>query len=170
MRRVVEEEGYATMRHERRVQVWRDERGVALIEFALILPIFVLIVAGILGFGRVFFYWIEANHQANEAARWAVVDRNPYAPTTLQGHVAGSATTEFQSDVKVCIDFPPDKDLNTVAAGDSVRVRVQKPFAFVPILGIGDITIAGSATMRVERIAGSNPTSYDPADDIGVCA
>ena len=39
-----------------------------------------VIVAGLLGFGRVFFYWIQANHIASETARWAVVDRNPYAP------------------------------------------------------------------------------------------
>ncbi len=47
-------------------------------EFALIIPVFLLVVAGLLGFGRVFFYWIETNHDASETARWAVVDRNPY--------------------------------------------------------------------------------------------
>ena len=57
----------------------RREDGVAMTEFALILPIFMVIVAGMLGFGRVFFYWIQANHVANETARWAIVDRNPYA-------------------------------------------------------------------------------------------
>ena len=64
----------------RRIDLRRDD-GVAMTEFALILPVFVLIVAGLLAFGRVFFYWIEANHLASETARWAVVDRNPYAPT-----------------------------------------------------------------------------------------
>ena len=48
-------------------------------EFALILPVFVLLVVGLLAFGRIFFYWIEANHLASETARWAVVDRNPYS-------------------------------------------------------------------------------------------
>ena len=46
-------------------------------EFALVLPVFMLIVAGLLAFGRVLFYWIEANHLANETARWAAVDRRP---------------------------------------------------------------------------------------------
>ena len=46
-------------------------------EFALIVPVFLVIVVGLLGFGRVFFYWIETNHEASETARWAVVDRNP---------------------------------------------------------------------------------------------
>lgn len=43
-------------------------------EFALVAPVFMLIVVGMLLFGRAFFYWIEANHLANETARWAVVD------------------------------------------------------------------------------------------------
>ena len=62
----------------RRVNLKRED-GVAMTEFALIVPVFLLIVAGLLAFGRVFFYWIEANHMASETARWAVVDRNPYA-------------------------------------------------------------------------------------------
>ena len=63
----------------RRMNLKRED-GVAMTEFALIVPVFLLIVAGLLAFGRVFFYWIEANHMASETARWAVVDRNPYAP------------------------------------------------------------------------------------------
>ncbi len=57
----------------KRIDLRRDD-GVAMTEFALVLPVLVLIIAGILSFGRVFFYWIEANHLANETARWAVVD------------------------------------------------------------------------------------------------
>ena len=56
----------------RRLNFKRDD-GVAMTEFALILPIFMVIVAGLLAFGRAFFYWIDANHLANETARWAVV-------------------------------------------------------------------------------------------------
>ena len=71
----------------RRIDLRRED-GVAMTEFALIVPVFLLIVAGLLGFGRVFFYWIETNHMASETARWAVVDRNPYDPgQTLQQHV-----------------------------------------------------------------------------------
>ena len=67
----------------RRIDVRRDD-GVAMAEFALILPVFLMIVVGLLAFGRVLFYWIQANHEANETARWAVVDRNPYTGQTLQ--------------------------------------------------------------------------------------
>ena len=144
----------------------RREDGVAMTEFALILPIFMVIVAGLLGFGRVFFYWIQANHVANETARWAIVDRNPYAPTTLQKAAANSSSSEFNSNTKVCIMRLGDKDL-----GAPLKVTVAKPFTFVPILNIGKITVQASSTMRIERLAGPEdsvtkvpkPLSYSEA-------
>lgn len=140
-----------------------------MVEFALVLPIFLLIVAGLLGFGRVFFYWIETNHLANETVRWAVVDTNPYPGESLQQHAQQSTTEEFRRDVAVCIDFPGTSFLN-VSIGDPVRVRVQKPFGFVPLLNLGTIRIDGSATMRVERIAnGRDPSAYTDAQNIGTC-
>ena len=140
-----------------RRSILRRDDGVAMTEFALILPIFMVIVAGMLGFGRVFFYWIEANHVANETARWAAVDRNPYGPSqTLQQHAADSATTEFAQgpgQATVCIDV-----LGT-ELGDPVEVTVAKPFKFVPILGIGNITIRGSSTMRIERLSAKDASN-----------
>ena len=79
-------------------------------EFALVAPVFMLLVVGMLVFGRLFFYWIEANHLANETARWAVVDNNPYDQScelavdktdtpgcqTLQQHARSSATDRVQ--------------------------------------------------------------------------
>lgn len=154
----------------RRIDLKRED-GVAMTEFALIVPVFLVIVAGLLAFGRVFFYWIETNHMASETARWAVVDRNPYVTQgqTLQEHAAQSATIEFESDVAVCIDFP-GKTRTTADLGDPVRVRIQKPFNFLPILGMGSITIRGSSTMRIERLANNDdPQSYTDADNIGTC-
>ena len=99
----------------RRIDIRRED-GVAMTEFALIIPVFLLIVVGLLGFGRVFFYWIETNHVANETARWAVVDRNPYLRSAARratgarcqqyARANGGSTLEFTDRHKVCIDFP----------------------------------------------------------------
>ena len=140
----------------RRIDLRRSD-GVAMTEFALILPIFMVIVAGLLGFGRVFFYWIQANHVANETARWAIVDLNPYAPTTLQQAAADSSSSEFNSDTTVCIT----RQGTTLKIGDPLTVTVAKPFTFVPILNIGGITVRASSTMRVETFQnGATPTAY----------
>ena len=58
----------------------RDEEGVALVEFALVLPMLVMLLFGMLEFGRAINYWLDANHLANEGVRFAVVNRNPCNP------------------------------------------------------------------------------------------
>jgi hypothetical protein len=146
-------------------------------EFALIAPVFLLFIAGLLTFGRIFFYWIDSNHLANETARWAAVDHNPYGASppgsggrTLQQHVLDSGTLEFQ-DARVCISFQDD----TPEVGEYLTVKVQKPFHFLPILEIGEITIRAASTQRMESFEDlSGPTSYtdeaNPATgNIGTC-
>jgi hypothetical protein len=147
----------------RRIDVRRED-GVAMTEFALIVPVFMLLVVGMLVVGRLFFYWIEANHLANETVRWAVVDRNPYAPTSLQQHARRQATEEFDDNVSVCIDYP-GKTRATVVPGDPVRVQVHLPVSFAEFFGVG-ITIRGSATMRLERIANNIDPIADPNQNV----
>ena len=53
------------------------ESGQALVEFALILPLFLLIVVGIIQFGVALNFWLDMQRIANQGARWAVVDRYP---------------------------------------------------------------------------------------------
>ena len=147
----------------KRFDLRRDD-GVAMTEFALIVPVFLLVVAGMLGFGRALFYWIDANHLANETARWAVVDRNPYAPTTLQQSARNSGGTVEFTNASVCITFPD----GTQAVGHPLKVQVKKPFTFVPILNIGTINIAGAATLRIERVT-TSPT-YKTSENLGTCS
>jgi Flp pilus assembly pilin Flp len=148
-----------------------DERGVAMIEFALVLPILVLVAAGLLAFGQIFFYWLDANRLASETARFAVVDQNPFAPTPLQEHIRASVPSGMQ-DLQVCIDFPaPAPPPPAPRIGDPIRVRVQKSFSFIPLLGIGEIKVRASSTMRIERFAdGTGLTAVDPGQDIGTCS
>ena len=60
----------------------------------------------------------------------------------------------------------------TVEPGDPVRVRVQVPVSFVKFLGWG-VTIKGSATMRVERVADTTVPVQplaNPHENIGTCS
>ncbi len=147
----------------------RDESGVQLVEFALIVPVLLMIIVGMLGFGRILFYWIEANHVANESVRWAVVDRNPH-PIALQTHIRNAVSSHVTA---VCIDYPADgtPSSGTAHLGGPVRVRVQQQFSVVPFLGIGQLNIKASAVQRMERFQnGLSPTAFSPANDVGVCS
>lgn len=141
------------------------EDGVALVEFALILPILVLLLFGMLDFGKAFNYWIDETHLANEGARWAVVDKNPAATGTLQEYIRQQATTsELRSGgsasvpnpVRVCIEFPQ----GTSNVGDPVRVTLSATYRWLGFIAseisITETAITGSSTMRLE----ARPTNY----------
>ena len=76
----------------------RDESGTALVEFAFVLPLLLVLVLGIADFGRAFNYWIDSTHLANVAARYAAVNKNPGAPTPHAPAVHGApgATKELR--------------------------------------------------------------------------
>jgi len=143
-------------------------------EFAIIAPVFLLLVVGMLVFGRLFFYWIEANHLANETARWAVVDNNPYDQScengpwtdspgcqTLQQHARSDATVEFKNAAQVAICFP-GKTLQTVGQGDPVQVRVHVPVTFLGLFNLG-LTLKGTSTMRMESFRNTDPVEFSDA-------
>jgi hypothetical protein len=56
---------------------WRRQfRGQALVEFAFVLPILILLLVGIFDFGRAVYAFNTVNNAAREAVRLAIVDQN----------------------------------------------------------------------------------------------
>ena len=55
----------------------QGEKGQATVEFAIVLPLVLLLIAGVIEFGKAFNYWLTLNHLANEGARWAAVNKIP---------------------------------------------------------------------------------------------
>jgi Flp pilus assembly protein TadG len=147
----------------------RDESGVALVEFALVLPLLLLLLFGMLDFGKAFNYWIDETHLANEAARWAVVNNNP-GSGTLQAWVLSQAdtpelrnggTSSVPTKAQVCITFPTNSQTGTSGrVGDPVNVTVSVTYNWLPFVGgkinKTNVTIVGNSTMRLEAV----PTNY----------
>jgi Flp pilus assembly protein TadG len=141
-----------------------EERGTALVEFALIMPILFLALFGILDFGKAFNYWNDQNHLAAEGARMAAVNSNPGGSgQSLQQYIQQQAdTTQLRSLATVCIAFPNNSDTGTSGqVGDPVTVTVKSRYTWMPFVssraGISPATtITGSATMRLE----APPTNY----------
>src|SRR5207248_6309072 len=55
----------------------REQRGTALVEFALIAPILFLLIFGIIDFGRALNYYNQMTQLSGQGARAAAVNRNP---------------------------------------------------------------------------------------------
>src|SRR6266540_4216170 len=133
------------------------ESGVAIVEFALILPLLMLIIVAVLDFGRALNYWADTTHLASEGARLAAVDRIP-SGTSLQQFVRDQADSAELRDggsqsiadpLEVCVTSLGDE------VGDPVEVQVTTNYKWIPLLGIADVStpISGKATMRRERLA-----------------
>ncbi len=60
----------------------RAERGASAVEFAIILPVLVLLVGAIIDFGFVFAQQLALNNGTRDAARTAIVDPLSSAPLT----------------------------------------------------------------------------------------
>ncbi|HMT33315.1 MAG TPA: pilus assembly protein [Dermatophilaceae bacterium] len=69
----------------------RRELGAAAVEFAIVFPLLLLIVAGIVDFGRAFFTEIQLANAAREGARAAVVSTLTLGQ--VQARAAASAPT-----------------------------------------------------------------------------
>lgn len=133
-----------------------SEDGQALVEFALILPVLLLIVMGILWFGRALNYTQDETRLSNVAARYAAVDQMPpNAGGSLGNWLRSEADTEElrkgTGDVEgaptVCVEYPN----HSTAVGEPVKVIMRAAFKWLPLLGLkASSTITGSATMRIE--------------------
>jgi Flp pilus assembly protein TadG len=146
-----------------------NESGAALVEFALVLPMLLLLLFGLLDFGKAFNYWLDETHLANTAARWAAVNTNP-GSGSLQSYTLSQADTAelraggsstVPSPASVCITFPVNSATGTSGqVGDPVRVQVSVRYNWLPFIGskltTSFVQLTGSATMRLEAV----PSNY----------
>lgn len=154
-----------------RCRFWRRERGQVMVEFALIAPLFLTIVIGIIQFGLALNYWLDIQRISNQGARWAVVNSWPACPrssaNTLAPHpgdgcngAAASPNTLQQylfeehgssgENPTIGICFPS----GTSEIGDPVRVIVAQPFRLLALVPSPKIILKAQATMRLEQEPG----------------
>jgi hypothetical protein len=135
----------------RAASVGRDETGQSLVEFAVVLPLVLLLLLGIMDFGKAFNYWITENQVAAEGARRAAVN---LGAATLHDYVRSQIKVkELHDNAKICVTFPDGQ--NTV--GHPVKVTVAIKYLWLPVLKrfghVGSLTLRNTATMRLEAIS-----------------
>lgn len=127
----------------------RGERGDAVLELALIAPVLLLIVFGILEVGRVIDAWIVVHNAAREGARaGAVADPGPTA-----GDVAFRAAGDYlgqavagRRDLSSTSIAPPTVTVDTIAVTAAANVAISTPL-FQSLIG-GQVPVRATAVMR----------------------
>lgn len=142
-------------------------RGAAAIEFALVAPLFVLMIFGMIEFGRMAMVQQVLTNASREGARTAVIEGATVAKVTEVVQVylqsaglpllsPGIYRTDGTTDT-------PIADLSTIGYGDRVKVKVSVPFSQVSWLGSPipfytgatrpeSTTLSASTVMRAERV------------------
>jgi Flp pilus assembly protein TadG len=109
----------------------RDERGQAMVELALIVPVLALLLFGIVQFGIVFHHYITVTDAARAGARKAVVSRRDASPAaTAEAAVRRSAGGLDPANLAVSVAAPSGWD-----SGDDVRVCASYPYT-IDLLGV----------------------------------
>jgi Flp pilus assembly protein TadG len=138
------------------------ERGTAILETAMTLPLLLLVTVGIFEFGRAFQTWQVLTNAAREGARVAVLPNYVAgaAEARAQQYLvsgqlpnAGSATVTVDPTVSVNIGAGGTASTSVVTVNYPFQFMVLQPVASLVVRGStvgGPITLSASAQMRNE--------------------
>ncbi len=130
------------------------ERGAAAVEFALVFPLLILLVFGVVEFGAAWSQSTDVRHGAREAARLAAVDYNPLDETGADqiNTIIAAACTRMGNDSGASIEITLEA-AGARNVGDVGVVTLVQPFSsitgFVPISS----NLTSSIDFRLERPA-----------------
>jgi len=136
-------------------RLWADRRGATSLEFALVLPIFLLLLLGIIVYGQYFAIRIAVVHAASEGARASVMgldeaERHDNATTRVSQVMTGYAPL-----VTVTASNP-----QTTAASTSDGSGVFKVTVAYTIPSVGFVNLSSLVPSPDGRISYTATASY----------
>jgi hypothetical protein len=134
----------------------RKHRGQALVEFAIVLPVFFLVVAGMFDLGMGIYSDLTLVNAAREGARLGVID--PGNKPAIEDRVRAMADNLDGSRLTVTIacERPSGSSFTPCTGtkwqpGDATRVKVDYTHvAFFPLLFGTEIPLSSETRMRIE--------------------
>lgn len=123
----------------------KAEKGQSLLEFALIVPILLIILAGVLDLGRLYYAYVAVTDAAAEGASYAAIhpQANERAEVLQRAQEASGALVQIDPTM-VQVDCP------AVAAGAPITVTVSYSFTVAtPLLNV----IVPSGELRLRAVA-----------------
>lgn len=162
----------------KRIASLRNQDGQALVELALVIPLLLILLFGIVDFGMALNQYNDTTNLANLGARAAAVASSTSTdPTCVNGTTTSSSLTSYLQcegaldsvalgSVTVC---PSDTSGSDWGTGDTIQVKVEDTFNWFQIMfgGVGHLggsvpsatsTISSTATMREEADNTSEPS------------
>ena len=144
----------------------KGQRGVALVEFALVLPVVAVLLIGILEFGVIMFDKNDVTEAARDGARQAAVNAGgSNAVCSASNNWLGAACNLAPSGSQICVRALD----GNVAIGSQVRVRVTYQYNWISAIGSAltggsPLTLSGTSIMRIEQQGTNLPAGVTAGD------
>jgi Flp pilus assembly protein TadG len=133
----------------------RGERGQSLVEFALVLPVFILIIIGLFDLGRAVFAFNTISNASRESVRVAIVNQTE---TVIEAEAMKQGVSLGLTPSEVTVAYVGHDGTGTCSSpyGVGCRAAVTVQYTFVaatPVIGqiIGPFTMSSTTEMPVER-------------------
>lgn len=116
-----------------------SERGAAAVEFAILLPVLLLLVLGTIEFGRAYNAQITLTNAARDGVRVMAINNDPVGARTAAKNAAASVSTSI-SDSNIT--------LSTDACSTNAQVTLTIKYNLATITGIaGPFAMTGKGVM-----------------------
>ena len=121
-----------------------SEGGAAAVEFALVIPVLLLVLCGIFDFGNLYLNWNIVDEAAREGARLYAVN----AETSAQ--ITTALQSSYGNQLTVGITTSPAGSLTNVTVTVTSSVHIMTPIisAFFPS---NPVSVTGKCIMLVEQ-------------------
>lgn len=120
-----------------------EERGMALVETAIVLTLLTLLLFGLMEYGWIFHRLQQVNNVARSGARMAVLPDSTSGDATA---VMTSMLSDF--DITGASTTISPADVTTLVSGELITVTVQVPVENIQLLGFAGVTLPD--TLRAE--------------------
>ena len=139
----------------------RKEDGQYTVEFALVLPILILLIFGMLDFGWLFYNKIEVNNASREGARYAVIHcgtadyRNADTDSAYDPNGPGVSPDPPHILTKLhVLNYAPGAEVEVMETSETISVNVKKEIRVltgVMTMFLGNtVELESTCTMRIE--------------------
>lgn len=129
-----------------------SKKGQAMVEFALILPILVLLLCGIIDFGWLFGNKLLTTYACREGARYGAVNatESNYA-TLIENKVTSVVPTFVSSGMTIVstLSVPSAPEDGDITVNITYTFDLLTPFVSM-FIGSQDYTVVSESTMKVE--------------------
>lgn len=126
----------------------RRQEGQAMVEFALVAPLLILILFAVIQFGVIFNDYIALTDATRAGARKAAVSRQEPKPLELIDAKVRASASDLDMD-KLDVDVTVDPAW-AHGADVTVKATYQVPLPVGTLLGLDSLTLTSQTTERVE--------------------